>query len=78
MLSCTASATGRGGVGGAFAMRSAEQRAAHAAGGEAAQVEAGDDGNDENCALCGVGGSLLCCDACPAAYHLRCIGETSR
>lgn len=38
----------------------------------------GDDGNTETCVLCGVGGSLLCCDGCPAAYHLRCINETSK
>eukprot|EP00198_Chlamydomonas_reinhardtii_P011600 XP_001700937.1 hypothetical protein CHLREDRAFT_187405 [Chlamydomonas reinhardtii] len=24
------------------------------------------------------GGNLLCCDRCPAAYHMRCIGETTR
>lgn len=40
--------------------------------------EAGDDGNTDMCVLCGMGGSLLCCDGCPAAYHLRCINETSK
>lgn len=37
-----------------------------------------DDGNTELCVLCGVGGSLLCCDSCPAAYHVKCIGESAR
>jgi PHD-finger len=30
------------------------------------------------CMLCGIGGSLLCCDACPAAYHMRCVGESAK
>ncbi len=37
-----------------------------------------DDGNTDLCVLCGLGGSLLCCDGCPAAYHMRCIGETAK
>lgn len=36
------------------------------------------DANADVCVLCGHGGNLLCCDACPAAYHVRCVGETSR
>ena len=36
------------------------------------------DGNTDLCVLCGLGGSLLCCDGCPAAYHMRCIGETAK
>ena len=36
------------------------------------------DGNTDMCVLCGLGGSLLCCDGCPAAYHMRCIGETAK
>lgn len=39
--------------------------------------EAG-DGNCDLCMLCNQGGSLLCCDCCPAAYHMRCISETSK
>ena len=27
---------------------------------------------------CVQGGSLLCCDGCPASYHLRCIGEHAK
>jgi PHD-finger len=38
----------------------------------------GDDGNADMCVLCGLGGNLLCCDGCPGAYHLRCIGESNR
>lgn len=41
------------------------QRAATALGG---------DGNSNDCMLCGMDGMLLCCDACPAAYHSRCVG----
>jgi hypothetical protein len=26
------------------------------------------------CAACSEGGELLCCDGCPAAYHMRCLG----
>jgi hypothetical protein len=33
-----------------------------------------DDGNGDECRLCGMDGTLLCCDGCPSAYHLRCIG----
>jgi hypothetical protein len=36
------------------------------------------DANADVCVLCGIGGNLVCCDACPAAYHVRCVGETSR
>ncbi|KAA8550242.1 hypothetical protein F0562_001926 [Nyssa sinensis] len=32
------------------------------------------DGNGDECWLCGMDGTLLCCDGCPSAYHSRCIG----
>ncbi|KAL7198312.1 hypothetical protein ACSBR2_020753 [Camellia fascicularis] len=32
------------------------------------------DGNGDECRLCGMDGTLLCCDGCPSAYHSRCIG----
>ena len=32
------------------------------------------DKNGDECRLCGMEGTLLCCDGCPAAYHSRCIG----
>ena len=38
-----------------------------------ADVEA--DGNRYTCEVCGVGGDLVCCDACPAVYHIGCIPD---
>ena len=45
------------------------------------QVESNSDVNDETknedvCRICGQGGTLLCCDGCPAAYRLECLGLT--
>ncbi|XP_024520610.1 uncharacterized protein LOC112342677 isoform X1 [Selaginella moellendorffii] len=31
------------------------------------------DESDECCGLCGEGGQLICCDHCPATFHLHCI-----
>lgn len=28
------------------------------------------------CAACSEGGELLCCDGCPAAYHMACLGSS--
>ena len=41
-------------------------------------AQADEDSNLDNCVLCGLGGNLICCDGCPAAVHLRCIGETAK
>ncbi|XP_060173951.1 DDT domain-containing protein PTM-like isoform X2 [Lycium barbarum] len=30
--------------------------------------------NSDECRLCGMEGTLLCCDGCPSSYHARCIG----
>ena len=32
------------------------------------------DGNFDVCAMCGGGGLLYCCEACPQAYHRECLG----
>ncbi|XP_008787592.2 DDT domain-containing protein PTM [Phoenix dactylifera] len=32
------------------------------------------DGNSDECRLCKMDGSLICCDGCPAAFHSRCVG----
>lgn len=32
------------------------------------------DANGDECRICGMDGTLLCCDGCPSAYHSRCIG----
>lgn len=39
---------------------------------DAADVDV--DRNSDECQLCGMDGTLLCCDGCPSAYHSRCIG----
>ncbi|KAH0746686.1 hypothetical protein KY285_008343 [Solanum tuberosum] len=36
--------------------------------------DADQDGNGDECRLCGMDGTLLCCDGCPSSYHGRCIG----
>ncbi|KAF0907387.1 hypothetical protein E2562_015879 [Oryza meyeriana var. granulata] len=33
-----------------------------------------EDGNSDECYLCGMDGNLLCCDGCPAAFHSKCVG----
>eukprot|EP00300_Choanocystis_sp_HF-7_P000420 c10338_g1_i3.p1 GENE.c10338_g1_i3~~c10338_g1_i3.p1 ORF type:complete len:188 (-),score=1.91 c10338_g1_i3:163-726(-) len=32
-----------------------------------------DDGHDDVCAGCMLGGELLCCDSCSLVYHLHCL-----
>ncbi|KAJ8599245.1 hypothetical protein CTAYLR_006223 [Chrysophaeum taylorii] len=36
-----------------------------------------DDGNADECHVCSRGGELLCCDSCPRAFHLDCVGLDS-
>ncbi|KAD3337283.1 hypothetical protein E3N88_32803 [Mikania micrantha] len=33
-----------------------------------------EDGNGDECRLCGMDGTLICCDGCPSSYHSRCLG----
>ncbi|KAJ4795460.1 PHD finger family protein [Rhynchospora pubera] len=37
-------------------------------------LDVGQDGNSDDCRICGMDGMLICCDGCPWAYHSRCIG----
>ena len=42
----------------------------------ASRQRAGRDYDHEStCLVCWDGGDLVCCDGCPAAYHLGCIGN---
>lgn len=41
---------------------------------DAGVLDAVQDGNSDECRLCGMDGTLICCDGCPSAYHSRCIG----
>ena len=46
--------------------------------GDPVEIGVEKDGNADTCCLCNQGGSLLCCDLCPASYHMRCIGEQAK
>jgi hypothetical protein len=46
--------------------------------GDPVEIGVEKDGNADTCCLCNQGGSLLCCDHCPASYHMRCIGEQAK
>ncbi|XP_076350860.1 bromodomain adjacent to zinc finger domain protein 1A-like isoform X2 [Tachypleus tridentatus] len=35
--------------------------------------ESSDDDNEDVCDVCQKGGTLICCDNCPLAYHLGCV-----
>lgn len=35
------------------------------------------DWNSDECCLCKMDGTLICCDGCPAAFHSRCVGVVS-
>lgn len=37
-------------------------------------TKSAEDQWDVDCSVCGLGGELLCCDGCPRAFHVACIG----
>ena len=57
-----------------------EEEAAGGSGGAIAAEEdhgpaiIAEDGNFDDCAVCGGGGELICCESCPQAYHRACLG----
>ncbi|EPS61909.1 hypothetical protein M569_12884, partial [Genlisea aurea] len=46
----------------------------HSNRGAGADNASAEDGNGDECCLCGMDGLLLCCDGCPLSYHTRCLG----
>eukprot|EP00793_Prasinoderma_coloniale_P004520 PRCOL_00000281-RA len=42
--------------------------------GAAAVALGNGDHNYDACVLCGGGGNLVCCEGCPAAFHMKCAG----
>ncbi|XRB05405.1 PHD-type domain-containing protein [Pycnococcus provasolii] len=51
--------------------------AAAEAGYNAMQTAATFDYSDDVCRICSDGGELLCCEACPATFHIECLGLKS-
>ncbi|XP_024027304.1 DDT domain-containing protein PTM isoform X2 [Morus notabilis] len=41
---------------------------------EEEDIDNNNDWNYDECCLCKMDGSLICCDGCPAAYHSSCVG----
>ena len=51
----------------------AAKAAAEALGGR--QVAGRDYDHESTCMLCWDGGEMVCCDYCPASYHLECLAK---
>ncbi|KAJ3196828.1 hypothetical protein HK101_007548 [Irineochytrium annulatum] len=44
---------------------------------DADEEEEAEDDNEETCAICKSHGELVCCDGCPAVFHLKCLNVES-
>ena len=44
----------------------------------AGSLPAEEDPAEDECAVCGDGGKLICCDVCPRVYHARCLTPAQR
>ena len=42
------------------------------------QIAGRDYDHQDHCQVCWDGGSLVCCDGCPAAFHPACLGWTKK
>ena len=42
------------------------------------QVAGRDYEHQDVCLVCWDGGEIICCDFCPASYHLSCLGLTKK
>ena len=66
---------GLGGAAGAAGAAAAPAAGGGATGADDERFDVGEDGNFDACTQCGQGGELICCEACPQAYHPACLGE---
>ena len=60
-------------------MEEGEEEAEAEMGGEAEEADSESESmHNEACPVCQEGGEVICCDTCPAVYHLECISPPLR